>query len=347
MFETSLEVRANLTGKLGAVAFLDFGNVWATTWRIHFNDLRYDIGPGLRYDTPIGPVRVDLGYQVNPIDGLLVNGKPESRRWRIHFSIEIEHAPHYVHGDAARLQQVFWNLIKNAVKFTPNGGCVGVKVRRQDGRAIVQVTDSGAGIEPQALDRIFNAFEQGNGAQIRQSGGLGLGLAITKGLVELHGGNITARSDGPGTGATFAVTLPLYTGSSDANAPAESPVRIDPQRILLVEDDADTARLISRILRQRGHTVLTADSVESGMAQAAANAFDVLVSDIGLPDGSGLDLMRKLSEKGPVRAIVLSGYGLEDDLRRSREAGFQVHLIKPVTIQQLDAALAEVSRAQR
>jgi two-component system CheB/CheR fusion protein len=264
---------------------------------------------------------------------------------RLHFGVEIEDGPHPIHVDAARLQQVFWNLINNAVKFTPDQGRVQVRCWSEDGRAIVEVADSGEGIAAEALPRLFDAFEQESRATTRQFGGLGLGLAISKELVELHGGTIRAYSAGKGQGTTITVTLPMAERQAaekpvtpNSGAPCAPGRKL---RILLVEDHADTVRIIRRLLTAEGHSVQAADDVASALKLACGEEFDVLVSDLGLPDGGGHQLMRELLARGrQPPGIALSGYGTAEDVQRSREAGFLEHLTKPVTFEALQEALS-------
>lgn len=253
-----------------------------------------------------------------------------------------------VMADLARLQQIFWNLIKNAIKFTPSGGRITVSCRSSEchRHVRIEVQDTGIGIEPEKIERIFDAFEQGEKVINRQFGGLGLGLAITKTLVELHGGTIGVQSPGPDRGSTFTITLPTtaQTTSKTSVSPAWAPDRNgDTLEILLVEDHPDTARAISRLLRLQGHDVQTAGSVAGALHLAETRPFHLLISDIGLPDGSGLDLMRLLLSRQPVRGIVLSGFGMDEDIQRSREAGFSEHLTKPVNITQLNEAIRRVA----
>ncbi len=250
-------------------------------------------------------------------------------------------------ADAARLQQVFWNLIKNAVKFTPAGGRIWLRTANPaPGRLLVEVQDTGAGIPPEAIGKIFDAFEQGGHAG---EGGLGLGLAISRAIVELHHGEISVESAGPGQGATFRVELPAAVSArgvppAEDSAPAMDPAR--PARVLLVDDHPDTLRSMERLLRRRGYLVITATDVASALAEAERQPFDVLVSDIGLPDGTGIDLIRRLRQaRGQgeeVPGIALSGYGMEEDVARSHEAGFREHLTKPVNVQAFEAVLRRV-----
>jgi PAS domain S-box-containing protein len=288
---------------------------------------------------------------------------PDLREKRLSLSLGLTAARHRVHGDGARLQQVFWNLLKNAIKFTPEGGQIRVATANDDGggasaaggpgRVRVAVTDSGVGIAPEALPRLFAAFEQGEQAVTRQFGGLGLGLAISKAIVALHGGGIDAASGGRGAGATFTVTLP--TDDVPAAAPAAAagppPPAAGPAaaaRILLVDDHADTLSVMRRLLRRHGHAVVTATSVTAAVtavrAAAAGDEFHLILSDIGLPDGTGHDLLRRVRAFTAAPAIALSGFGTDADIRRSEEAGFCRHLVKPVAPDLLEAVIGECLR---
>jgi len=279
--------------------------------------------------------------------------RPDIETRQIHFGVDLQGAPYVVDADAPRLQQVFWNLLKNAIKFTPQSGCVGVRVRGDGAQhVIVEVNDSGVGIAPEALPRIFRPFEQAERGITRQFGGLGLGLAISKAMVELHGGTIVAASDGKGKGASFQVRLRLTSipGTAglrtDPTAPAAAPGALPPARalrILLVEDHGDTAKIMSRLLRGAGHTVEHAADVATALKVAGAQSFDLLLSDMGLPDGSGLDIMRTLRSRGVNwPGIALSGYGMEQDIARSHEAGFAAHLTKPVNFHAVETAMRQV-----
>ena len=267
---------------------------------------------------------------------------------QIEFGVDWGTRPYWVDADVGRLQQVFWNLLKNAVKFTPQGGRVSVKCWRESNTAVVEVRDSGIGIEPDMLPRIFNAFEQAERTITRQFGGLGLGLTITKALVDLHGGNIEADSKGKGAGATFRVRLPLQVPAGPASPAPEIPLASGATRrglrILLVEDHADTAKIMKRLLQNDGHQVMAAGDVASALKIAEEHSFDLLLSDLGLPDGSGLNLLQTLRGRGfTAAAIALSGYGQESDIQRSMEAGFAAHVTKPATPGQLREAIDRVS----
>jgi two-component system CheB/CheR fusion protein len=218
---------------------------------------------------------------------------------------------------------------------------------------VVEVSDSGEGIEAEALERIFNAFEQAERSTTRQFGGLGLGLAISKALVEMHGGKIEARSAGKGKGSTFVVKLPVTSPPLPAREPrAPSPEtgkrepESRPLNVLLVEDHGDTAHILSLLLRRRGYQVQTAGDVATALEQTVQRNFDLLISDLGLPDRSGVELIRELRSRGQtLPAIALSGYGQEEDVNRSREAGFNAHMIKPVDFEQFYQVIADMAGA--
>jgi len=257
----------------------------------------------------------------------------------------------HVRADPARLQQVFWNLFKNAIKFTPHGGTITIQTQDDPaGQLRICVQDSGIGIPADVLPRIFNAFEQGEPAVTRQFGGLGLGLAITRMLVTAHQGQIAADSPGRGKGATFTILLPTIETPVIApdRAPADlpMPVRRDLQ-LLLVEDHADTLRVMTRLLTSMGYQVTTAGSIAEALTAAERQRFDVVISDIGLPDGTGLQLIGELHKLYPVPGIALSGYGMEADVARCRDAGFSEHVTKPVDMPTLDAMIQKVVASDR
>lgn len=251
-------------------------------------------------------------------------------------------------ADPARIQQIFWNLLNNAVKYSSDGGEISVATKSLDatGALQVQVVDHGIGIPEENLRRIFDAFEQG--AAFTSSKGLGLGLAISKALTEFHGGTISADSAGLGAGATFTVTLPA-AHALDAPAPPATPAPLSNNKlkVLLVEDHADTAATLSTLLLRKGYEVHCAASRQSAIKAAQSFPFDVLVTDLGLPDGSGVDLLDSLKDAigdRKVRGVVLSGFGMEEDVTRSREAGFSHHLTKPVDFAVLHRCLMEIGR---
>jgi signal transduction histidine kinase len=271
---------------------------------------------------------------------------PELHEKQLTVERQLTAAKDLVEADPARLQQTLWNLLKNSAKFTPSGGRVVVRTRNEADRLVIEVGDNGKGITADVLPRVFDPFEQGATDVTQRYGGMGLGLAIAKAIMDLHGGTISARSDGEGKGAVFAVALPLSAAAPlvvapTADEPAEASKR--PVRVLLVEDHADTAKMLVRLLRMDGSEVRWAGTVAAALEAAAAEPFDVVVSDLGLPDGSGHDLIRRLLRDRPVLGIAMSGYGMEDDIRQSREAGFVEHLVKPVSLPQLREAIRRVA----
>jgi PAS domain S-box-containing protein len=256
--------------------------------------------------------------------------------------------PHLT-GDPARLQQIFWNLLRNAIKFTPTGGQV--HVSSFDGmcepgtggtrhRVCIAVSDDGIGFNPSEAEKLFEPFHQ---CRAQSSEGLGLGLAIAKAIVDLHSGRIHAESDGPGCGATFTVDLPAEESrpANERTTPAEIGTSdLEPSlRLLVVEDHEPTSVVLSRLLTRAGHHVTLATTVAGALATAHSQTFDFVVSDLGLPDGTGHDVMEQLRDLYGLRGIALSGYGMEEDLRRSEQAGFVAHLIKPVNVNELRHAL--------
>ena len=289
------------------------------------------------------PVLSDLHVLLNHTHEIL---SPASFEQRLELDFKLEARRHHAEVDPTRIQQVFWNLVRNAVKFTPAGGKITVSTRNDEkGRIIISVKDSGIGIREDMLQCIFQAFEQGDAAGQTRFGGLGLGLAISKAVTELHGGSILAASDGPGHGATFEVTLPTVTTPASAIVSETSrPPTVRPLKILLVEDHESTRTVLKHLLTRDGHSVTTAGAVKEGLATFQADEFEVVICDLGLPDGTGLELMRSIQSHRSVPAVALSGYGMEDDLQKCKEAGFRAHLLKPVKIDQLRQILNQISQ---
>jgi CheY-like chemotaxis protein len=265
---------------------------------------------------------------------------PEARSGRdIRLMLRAE--AHHVQGDP-RLRQVVWNLVHNALRNTPADGSIRLATHDRPPRSIVlSVTDNGRGIEPAVLPRIFNVFEQDEEAR-RRGVGLGLGLPISKSIVEAHGGRLTASSAGRGLGARFTVEL-LTVPAPAPHRPVEIPPRPlqRPRNVLLVEDNADSATALAMILEMHGYGVTVAATVQEALEQV--EGADILISDIGLPDGTGYDLMRAVAARRPIPAIALSGYGSSEDQRRSAEAGFELHIVKPVEADRLLDALQSLS----
>jgi PAS domain S-box-containing protein len=265
----------------------------------------------------------------------------------IHLHCDLPDASHCVKADPARFQQVLWNLLKNAAKFTPERGDIYVTVSAiVEDRVRVQVRDTGIGIAPDVLPRIFDAFEQGDVDITRQFGGMGLGLAISKNLVELHHGTIHAESGGAKQGSTFTVEFPLVSSKADVHAaPAKrASWNGESLRILFVDDNADTALVLSKFLNASGHSVKTAGSAAAALELAGKEPFDVIISDIGLPDATGYELMKEIKARYPMQGIAMSGYGMDEDLQKSREAGFSDHIVKPATAAQLERSIRRLRK---
>lgn len=259
-----------------------------------------------------------------------------------------------VEADVVRLQQAVWNLLRNAVKFTPDGGTIEVRTGNDGARVFVQVKDSGMGFNSEMGPKLFCAFEQGGKQITRSFGGLGLGLAITRSIMESHGGTVRGDSPGPNLGAIFTLDLPVHEkadsrakpsvdhelSSLDANQSAR------PMRLLLVEDHNDTRFALELILKRSKHLVKSASSARGALELAAQHPFDLVISDLGLPDLSGLEMMAQLRDRFGLKGIAVSGYGMEEDVARSREAGFLHHLTKPISMDGLRKLIADFSRAQ-
>jgi signal transduction histidine kinase/ActR/RegA family two-component response regulator len=278
------------------------------------------------------------------------------------FSSDLE-AREPVSGDAGRLQQVIWNLLANAIKFTPEGGRVGVFIDRSNEYMEVRIVDTGQGISPDFLAHVFERFRQADDATTRRHSGLGLGLAIVRQLVELHGGTVHAASEGVGRGATFTVRLPISAREAQAGqAPAleerrtaaavASPMprlpRLDELRILVVDDSADGRTLTSLVLTQAGASVKAVASVGEALQTLEVGRFDALVSDIGLPDEDGYALIRQIRQHeaehgGFLPAVALTGYARAEDRARILAAGFQAHVPKPVEPVELAAVIATMT----
>ena len=268
---------------------------------------------------------------------------------KIEFRLRAESA--FVEGDPARLQQVFWNLIKNSVKFTPETGRIVIEtLNPTPDKVEIRTTDTGIGIEADKMDRIFNAFEQGQSSITRRFGGLGLGLAISKAMVSAHGGTIRAESRGKNRGATFIVTLDtvaapaVVAGVLEPKGPkaAETKrpeVKEAGPRVLVVDDHVDTCTGMKMMLERRGYRVTVAHTADQASDKARHAEFDLVISDIGLPDRSGYELMRELSTTRGLRGIALSGFGMENDVSRARASGFSEHLTKPINFDRLEEAI--------
>jgi signal transduction histidine kinase/ActR/RegA family two-component response regulator len=281
---------------------------------------------------------------------------------------ELTAEDHHVWADPGRLSQVFWNLFNNAVKFTPEKGTLYIRSWQESDPAasgeralVVEISDTGIGIRSDLLPQIFGAFDQGDQGTARRFGGLGLGLTISRAIMEMHGGSLAASSLGSGRGATFTVRIPVgaelvETAAARSGALGQLARQMSDEAgtpsvgsldILLVEDHADTAQAMAALLEALGHRVTVAGTLAEARAAASrALRIDLVVSDLGLPDGNGQDLMRELARKHGLRGIALSGYGMEEDIRKSREAGFERHLTKPIDAEVFKAAIRQAIQAR-
>jgi CheY-like chemotaxis protein/two-component sensor histidine kinase len=267
-----------------------------------------------------------------------------------------------ISGDSDRLQQVVWNLLSNAIKFTPKNGRVQVRLERVNSHVEIVVSDTGAGIEPEFLPFVFERFRQSDGSMTRRHGGLGLGLAIVRQLVELHGGTVSVESKGEGQGSTFIVSLPFLPVRLEPEAdlsrvhPAAQngsmvicPPELSGLRVLLVDDEADSRELLNFVLESCGAQVTTGSSAAEALELIKHEKFDVIVSDIGMPEEDGFSLIRKIrgltvEQGGNTPAIALTAYARAEDRVQALRSGFQMHIAKPVESAELTAALASLAR---
>jgi signal transduction histidine kinase/ActR/RegA family two-component response regulator len=310
-----------------------------------------------------GKLRLDVQplQPLSFIDAAIETVTPAALAKGIRVERIVDPASGPIAGDPGRLQQVVWNLLSNAIKFTPRGGTVQVRLERTDAHVEIAVADSGIGIQPDLMPHLFERFHQGDATRTRKYGGLGLGLALVRRLVELHGGTVAATSPGEGQGTTVVVHLPLAVFEG-ADASAEGverraaggrplPVRVDELagvKVLVVDDRPDARELIARVLEEAAAVVLSAASADEALGLVEAERPDVLVSDIGMPDVDGYELLRRVRALGPARggrvpAIALTAFARREDRTRALRAGFIVHVAKPVEASELVAAVASVA----
>ena len=306
-----------------------------------------------------GKMRVDVRpVDLAPILEAAADGvRPAAQAKGVSLETELEPGSSLVAGDPDRLQQVVWNLLTNAIKFTPEGGSVRARLRRSAAGVELTVTDTGEGIAPGFLPHVFERFRQADSSRTRAHGGLGLGLSIARHLVELHGGTLRAESEGEGRGATFILTLPpafsraaeqQTSAGASAYAPPTNPSLLEGLRVLAADDDADTRELFLMILEPTGAEVLTVESADAALEALATFRPHVLVSDIGMPETDGVELIRRVRELSPeqggrVPAAALTAFvGVEDRLRVLL-AGFQIHVPKPVEPAELVAVVSSLA----
>jgi CheY-like chemotaxis protein len=262
--------------------------------------------------------------------------------------LKLEPRPLMVDGDPARLEQVVSNLLTNAVKYTPTNGVIDVSTRREGSEVVLSVRDNGIGIAPELLPQVFDLFSQAQGTLDRSQGGLGIGLTVVRGLVEMHGGEVVAHSDGLDKGSVFSVRLPLIEAAPEHASGQEEPcieAVNDRQRVLVVEDNADAREVMCFLLQQWGYEVETAEDGPDGIEKAVEVRPVVAIIDIGLPQLNGYEVARRIRERidGHIYLIALTGYGQPDDQARALEAGFDVHMVKPIEPGRLSQLLANLS----
>ena len=306
-----------------------------------------------------GKVRLDMHPldAANLIDAAAESVKPTAQAKGIILTKTIDPQAGPISGDSNRLQQIFWNLLSNSIKFTPKGGKVDVIVEKRASFLEIRVDDSGVGISPEFMPFVFDRFRQGDASLTRQYGGLGLGLAIVRQLVELHGGTVRAESAGVGKGSSFIITLPLVTaerGLKNSSHELEghsfrgrAPSLVD-LKILVIDDELDARELIKRILARCSAEVTTAVSATEGLEILKLERPDIIISDIGMPGKNGYQFIlevRNLSveDGGGTPAIALTAFARHDDAARALDAGYQKHLSKPVDAFELINVIADLT----
>jgi CheY-like chemotaxis protein len=268
--------------------------------------------------------------------------EPQLRQRRHEVSLVSSYEPLYVRGDFGRLVQCVANVLNNAVKYTDPVGQIQVRTRPEDSSAVIEIADNGRGISPDLLPRVFDLFVQGEGSLDRAQGGLGVGLAVVKRLVEQHNGTVTARSPGTGQGSTLEMRLPRIARPPTAST-EEIPYKAAPRRVLIVDDNADAANSLAMLLGLRGHDVQVAFSGREALERIDSFEPDVVLLDIGLPQMDGYELaerLRAIPKLRGVRLIALTGYGQAEDQQRARAAGFDNHVVKPLNVLSLERAIA-------
>ena len=314
-----------------------------------------------------GKMRLDV-QPIDPatfIDAAIESARPAAEARSVRIQKVLDTGIATISGDAVRLQQVVWNLLSNAIKFTPKGGRVQVQLARINSHIEITVSDTGQGISPEFLPYVFDRFRQADQTTQRQHSGLGLGLAIVRHLVELHGGEVKADSPGEGLGTTFTVVLPLmiihrsvedknrvHPRISNVNSPIKISQRLDGISVLVVDDEADTRELLEIILEQCGAKVMTAQSAQEAIELLGQHRADVMLSDIGMPDEDGYELIRQVrslpvENGGKTPAIALTAYARVEDRLQALRAGYQVHVPKPVVLAELVALIASLVERSR
>jgi hypothetical protein len=275
------------------------------------------------------------------IEFLVGLSKSEIDAKGLYLVLKLNAEHHYIYTDAARLQQVLWNVLRNAIKFTQTGGVTITTSNNAVGKIDIAVHDTGIGMTPETIARLFVPFEQADRTQARRYGGLGLGMAISSALVELLEGNLVAQSAGLGRGSVFTVTF----ATVEPRAQHHEPVRASKAghgkvKILVIEDHVETARALVRLLQNRGFRAESVGTVAEALETVKRDNFDILLCDLGLPDATGFEFMEKIrQDRNGTPAVALTGFGMQQDIERAQAAGFNAHLTKPVNLQKLEATI--------
>jgi PAS domain S-box-containing protein len=301
-----------------------------------------DIARITRGSLAVRHARLDLA---DVLGQAVETSKPVIDASRHGLALEIPPEPIAVWGDAHRLSQLFANILNNAARYTAEGGKITLSVQRQGHEAVIRITDTGRGIEPELLHRIFDMFVQGRTQLQRVGGGLGVGLALARRIAELHGGSVEARSEGKDRGSQFTVRLPIATEPAVAaheNGEAKASRPMMSRRVLVVDDNSDAAAMLDLLLRSLGHETRVVHDASKALRAAKEFEPDVVLLDIGMPEIDGYEVARRLRglpREQPLRIVAVTGWGTEADRQRSRDAGFDLHLVKPVDAKQLARAL--------
>lgn len=277
---------------------------------------------------------------------LIVLSQSELHEKDLDVSVRLNASRHYVHTDAARLQQVLWNILVNAIKFTESGGNIIIRTsNKSDGDIDISIADNGIGMSPETISKLFVPFEQGDSTHHRRYKGLGLGMTISNELIKLLKGKLTAESPGLGQGSTFTVSFPTIPGAPATREPDDAFSTVAGKgNLLLVEDHLDSARALAGLLKNRGYNVESVPTVATALEALNHKEFDLLVCDLGLPDASGVDLISEIRKTKTTPAIALTGFGMQHDIERARQAGFNSHLTKPVNLQKLEVTIRRLLR---
>jgi signal transduction histidine kinase/ActR/RegA family two-component response regulator len=292
------------------------------------------------------PENTDVHALIEFLVGL---SQSEFQNKQLKVELSLKAPRHNIYTDASRLQQVLWNILRNAVKFTDMGGSVMIATSNDArGDVDIAVTDTGIGMTEETISKLFIPFEQADPTRNRHYGGLGLGMAISNALIDLLEGQLTATSEGLGRGSTFVVSFPATEAVARPIEPDTAPaVLSDKVRLLVVEDHVDTARALVRLLENRGYQPVCVHNVKAGLEAVGRNEFDLILCDLGLPDGTGIDFIKKVRETHQTPAIALTGFGMQQDVERAEQAGFNAHLTKPVNLQKLEATILKLLAAGR